>query len=528
MPSLSDFVFDHTFAIAGVFVVLYFVLCAIYQLCLSPLCDIPGPWYAAISDFWLTTHVLRLQQCRTIHTLFEVYGPVVRVGPNKVVFNDLSTTKNVYSLLKFDKSAYYKSLLTNDNDHAMTTLPHTSHVFRKKGYAPHYIPTNLAQFQPDIHHSALELVNILDGIVKGNSVDCLTFFRHFMVDVVSASSFGYHVGALSKWAMDTEDPLVTAVGDFPKRGILRSAVHKRAWNLVCNIPNRRWRQLCDSDRIMAEASNYGLRIFVSARVYETKSQMVSGASEYSERVTLAQRLLRYHSGLSTATASDRDVISEHMGHLVGGCDTSSTTLSYLCWELSRRADVAKKLRAELDTVMPNRKAFPDITTLQNLPYLSAFIKEGLRLYGAAPSLLERVVPSSSVKTSVPEAFDLMGYALPPGTVVATQAWSAHRDSTVFPAPETFSPERWLETGDNKEQLEAMNWHMMPFGTGSRVCGGQNLAQIVLRIAIAAIVRNFDLLSPLETTEKSMEMRDSFVIFPASMACHLIFNARKSE
>ena len=140
--------------------------------------------------------------------------------------------------------------------------------------------------------------------------------------------------------------------------------------------------------------------------------------------------------------------------------------------------------------------------------------KGLRLYGAAPSLLERTVPNSSVKTSVPEAFDLMGYALPPGTVVATQAWSAHRDPTVFPAPEAFFPERWLETGDNKEQLEAMNRHMMPFGTGSRVCGGQNLAQMVLRIAMAAIVRNFDLLSTLETTEKSMEIRDSFVCRPS--------------
>jgi hypothetical protein len=55
--------------------------------------------------------------------------------------------------------------------------------------------------------------------------------------------------------------------------------------------------------------------FVSARVYETKSQMVSGASEQSDRVTLAQRLLRYYAGSSAVTASDRDVISEHMGHL---------------------------------------------------------------------------------------------------------------------------------------------------------------------------------------------------------------------
>jgi cytochrome P450 len=173
------------------------------------------------------------------------------------------------------------------------------------------------------------------------------------------------------------------------------------------------------------------------------------------------------------------------------------------------------------------------------------LSEGLRLYGAAPSLLERVVPDSSAKTALPEAFDLMGYALPPGTLVGTQAWSAHRNSTVFPSPESFLPERWLETGDNQGQLEAMNRHMMPFGTGSRVCGGQNLAQIVLRIAIAAIARNFDIISPPETTETSMEMRDSFVrypfftglvrlsidvvhqvIFPASMTCHLIFNPRK--
>ena len=107
----------------------------------------------------------------------------------------------------------------------------------------------------------------------------------------------------------------------------------------------------------------------------------------------------------------------------------------------------------------------------------------------------------------------MGYALPPGTLVATQAWSVHRNPSVFHSPESFLPERWLETGGNNEQLEVMNRYMMPFGTGSRVCGGQNLAQMVLRIAIAAIARNFDITSPPETTETSMEMRDSFVCHP---------------
>jgi hypothetical protein len=71
MPFLLDFILSHSLAISGAFVALYFILCALYQLCFSPLCDILGPWYTTISDFWLTTHVLRLQQCRTIDALLS-------------------------------------------------------------------------------------------------------------------------------------------------------------------------------------------------------------------------------------------------------------------------------------------------------------------------------------------------------------------------------------------------------------------------------------------------------------------------
>jgi len=137
----------------------------------------------------------------------------------------------------------------------------------------------------------------------------------------------------------------------------------------------------------------------------------------------------------------------------------------------------------------------------------------------------------------------MGYALPAGTVVSTQAWSMHRDSTVFHSPDAFLPERWLECSE--AELTNMNQHMMPFGTGTRVCGGQNLAQMMLRIAIAAVIRNFTIAAPAETNERSMEIKDSFVsicrstlwritsdsrivqvIFPAAMECKLIFLPRQ--
>jgi cytochrome P450 len=150
-------------------------------------------------------------------------------------------------------------------------------------------------------------------------------------------------------------------------------------------------------------------------------------------------------------------------------------------------------------------------------------RTGLRLYGAAPSLLERVVPVSTSKNFFgAEGFDLMGYALPPGTIVGTQSWSLHRDPAVFPSPETFLPERWLpsyaaskeETAEDAEReaarLARMASHMMPFGTGSRICGGLNLAHIIMRVVLVAVLRNFEVEAAPGTDEKSMDMRDSFV------------------
>lgn len=100
----------------------------------------------------------------------------------------------------------------------------------------------------------------------------------------------------------------------------------------------------------------------------------------------------------------------------------------------------KKLQAEIDVAIPEDHVIPDITVLQKLPYLNAFIKEsestydphisdvlsqhyqGLRLYSSAPSLLERVVPSPAEQSSAKGTFQVRGLSLPPGTIVATQAW----------------------------------------------------------------------------------------------------------
>ncbi|KAJ6552267.1 cytochrome P450 [Mycena vulgaris] len=512
---------------------LFLVFRAIHLLFFHPLSAIPGPWYAAVSSLWITTHVLRLQQCKTIHALFETYGPVVRIAPNKVAFCDLGAMKSVYSTWKFDKSDYYKSLLTNDNDHAMTSLPHAQHSIRRKAYASHYTPSNLVKLQPEIAEATGQMIETLHRLPAQTPLDVLALFRHLALDIIVSSSHGFRLGAVSKWAVEAEEGLAVAIGDFPKRGVLRSTVPTWAWNLVCKIPNARLRLLCDSDKIMAE--------FVSTRVYEMRAQMNAGkdssfASEDAEKSFMVPRLLA-HKYPNGETMSEGDVISEAMGHMVAGTDTTSTSLTYFLWELTRRQDILRKLQHEIDGAMPDPSVLPDVKVLNGMEYLNAFIKEGLRLYGAAPSLLERVVPAALSKNGLGSDFDLMGFALPPGTIVSTQAWSMHRDPAVFPSPETFLPERWLpsyavskgectvEAEREAARLARMASHMMPFGTGSRICGGMNLAHMILRAGLVSVVRNFEVEAAEGSDEKSMDMRDSFVLFPAAMECKLIFHPR---
>ncbi|TDL30161.1 cytochrome P450 [Rickenella mellea] len=529
-------------SLAAVFILVYFIILATYRLYFSPLRSIPGPWYAAVSDFWLTTHVLRLRRCRAIDDLFKRYGPIVRVGPNKVMFVDASAMRSVYGATnKFSKSTWYKALLTNENDHAMTRLEHSVHATIRRGYAPHYTSSNLALFQSEMHQFTLQLINTLTtlSIQTPSSYDTLLLFRLLMVDVNSAHLFGYNPGALTKWANDEShatDALSMTINDFPKRGLVRSALPEWLWNILTLVPNARWRKLCNSDKILAE--------YVSDRLYETRENLQAGKIDIDnmDKIPLFVRLAHHRYSTTNEAMPDKDIVSEGMGHMIAGSDTTSTTLSYIFWELSRRPDIVSKLRKELDQCMPDPHQIPDIQILQAKPYLGALIKEVLRVYGAAPSPLERVVSATGPSSSA-TPFSLIGHILPPGTIVATQAWSLHRQSTVFPSPDVFNPDRWLSNSiadntpssqitsipsfdpDSSLSSSAMNSHMMPFGSGTRTCGGQNVAQMMLRIVVAAMVRNFDVIASSETTEKSMEIKDSFVIFPAGMECKLAFIPR---
>jgi len=115
-------------------------------------------------------------------------------------------------------------------------------------------------------------------------------------------------------------------------------------------------------------------------------------------------------GKATEALSQEEIVAETTGQIIAGTDTTSTTLSFLLFELSKRPDVSAKLQAEIDSVIVDPASIPDNRTLRDLPYLNSVISEDLRIYSAQPSPLDRIVPPAHGPLRI------LGYDIPAGTL----------------------------------------------------------------------------------------------------------------
>lgn len=153
----------------------------------------------------------------------------------------------------------------------------------------------------------------------------------------------------------------------------------------------------------------------------------------------------------------------------------------------------KRLREEIlqaDAQDPSLSYNP-----QNLKYLDAVIREGLRMGMSTPTRLPRIVPKVG--------WTYAGHYLPAGTMVGCQLYTLHFNPSVFPEPFAFKPERWLDGPSAGMQRD---W--IPFSLGLRACLARNLAQIELLLAIREVVRQ-DLLDGAKALREELEVYEWF-------------------
>jgi cytochrome P450 len=159
--------------------------------------------------------------------------------------------------------------------------------------------------------------------------------------------------------------------------------------------------------------------------------------------------------------TDGELRDELMTLLIAGHETTATGLAWALERLVRNRPALERLRDEVE-------AGEDA-------YLDAVVKETLRLRPVLPIVLRKLI----------EPMEIGGHLLPAGVSVAPCIYLVHRNPTVYPDPERFRPERFIE-----QPAGTYTW--IPFGGGVRRCLGASFALFEMKAVLSAVVRTVDL------------------------------------
>lgn len=168
---------------------------------------------------------------------------------------------------------------------------------------------------------------------------------------------------------------------------------------------------------------------------------------------------------------DEDLLTQMMNLIVAGHETTASTLAWAFQHTHRAPNVKERLVEEL-------RALPgplDPEAVAHLPYLDAVCSETLRLTPVAPLLARKLR----------QGMTLQGYELPAGIQVGVAILQVHRRPELYPEPETFRPERFLERSFSP-------FEFLPFGGGARRCIGAAFALYEMKLVLATVLRSLEL------------------------------------
>ncbi|KAK7906506.1 cytochrome P450 [Apiospora marii] len=462
----------------------------------GPMARVSGPWYTRFTSAVYTYHQVRGQAPVYVQSLHDKYGPIVRTSPHEADISDPHAVQAIYRIKgEFLKSPWYDSLVLGAPNVFNATDPNL-HRRRRRLLS-----------QPLSESGLRSLIPIIDGKIQKaidrmawemnerGAADMYKWWLFMATDIIGALSFGDCFRMLDKGEKNQYVDDLESTGDtFKVRAAFPSLTR---WLRKLPVPLVPLKSLRQANEVECRTMNYA----------HESLQWHRRLVEENPDTAVPTLFSKFYQE-KTITAREMEVDAQ--AYIIGGSDTLSKTLTYLVWAVCRHPDVKAKLVREIQQRLPlpgqQRSGFTD-AQVRDLPYLAMVIEETLRLYPAVPSALPRVVPR--------DAPELCGRRLPAGATVTTSAYCLHRDPDAFPEPERFWPERW------QNPTKRMRDVFMAFGGGSRVCLGQHLARLEIRLAAARFFHRFPNveISNLEgMSDDDMEAQWHFVLTPKGKRC----------
>ncbi|KAI9926006.1 hypothetical protein ASPWEDRAFT_107650 [Aspergillus wentii DTO 134E9] len=450
--------------------IVYLAVKSIYRLYFHPLSKFPGPKLTAITHLYEFYHdIIRNGMfIWEIEKMHEKYGPIVRINPREIHINDPSYYDEIYassSRIREKDPKFVSSFMADTS--MVSTISHGHHRFRRALLNNFFSKKSILDLAPLVQSKVDKLMDRLEEAYKDKSiVELDAAFAGLTADVITQYCYGRSWDYLSH--KDYNSTVRNTVNDitawfhinrfFP---FLPRLLEIAPLWLACKFQPGR-----------PNLAQMQTNMHATLSAHEEKSHAKSSQQTIFDRLTDPD----VPAEEKTATR----LKDESLILLSAGTETTSRALTVMSFYLSRDPAMRSRLRDELKQVMPTPTSPVTWPELERLPYLTGVVNESLRLSYGVIIRLPRVAPT--------EALQYQNYTIPPGTPMSTISYFVHRNPTVFPDPEAFNPDRWIEAAEKGEHLSRF---IVSFTRGSRMCLGLNLAYFELYTTIAAFVRRFD-------------------------------------
>ncbi|KAH9976351.1 cytochrome P450 [Lactifluus volemus] len=209
----------------------------------------------------------------------------------------------------------------------------------------------------------------------------------------------------------------------------------------------------------------------------TKSAMDAGTAIPS----LACKYLQEIENLASPERQRQEaIIQQTLGSMFGaGSDTTVSSMASFFLALVLYLDVQKRAQAELDSVLA-RDRLPTFEDRPRLQYIDALCKELMRWQMVTPMGL----PHASSEDDI-----YRGFFIPKGSLIVANAWAVLHDPEVYPDPEGFNPERFLNKDGSLRDDPATS---LFFGVGKRICPGRHFVEATLFIVVSSVLSVFNI------------------------------------
>jgi cytochrome P450 len=305
-----------------------------------------------------------------------------------------------------------------------------------------------------------ETDHALEQLTPGATIDLYAWTRRLALRVAMRALFGLDPDGESARSIDAAGLFEQALSFYTTDYFLR----------VLRGPRTPWARLQQAAR--------RLDTLIYSEISRRRAGRSSSGGERGQDIL--SLLLQAHDEDGN-TLTDLQIRDEVMTLMFAGHDTTTSTISFMFYELARHPDILARLLAEQDAQMPDRQPTAAQLMSGELTELELVLDETLRKYPPA-----WVGPRRAI-----EPFEFEGHTVPARAFVNYSSWASHHLPDVFADPDEFRPERFAP-----DALAALpKGAYVPFGGGSRTCIGMRFGQLEVRAIATRILSRFTLSLP---------------------------------